>query len=135
MIIIFRRHVARGPDSIFRSVADVVFSTQHYRDVVAGSFDRFRNTEAGRKIFDEPNNIVHKEAVALSKIFGLSIEIVSTSDPQMRAVVITPDDVFLAPFLHEAHSDDEDGRLSTHRYYLQIVLAPVCRVKFVNLFW
>ena len=61
----FRKHVARGPDSIFRSVADVVFATQRYKDVVREALFKFKQTKKGIDLFDESNPAVHKEARAL----------------------------------------------------------------------
>ena len=59
------KHVARGPDSIFRSVADVVFATQRYKDVVKEALVEFQSSEEGLHLFDESNQAEHKEARAL----------------------------------------------------------------------
>jgi hypothetical protein len=44
-------HVARGADSIFRSVSAALYGTQRYRDAVEEDLDRFRRTDEGVKIF------------------------------------------------------------------------------------
>jgi hypothetical protein len=63
--LVSRKHVARGPDSIFRAVADVVFSTQFYRNTVKAAFAEFMTTEEGIRLFDQENVAEHKEARAL----------------------------------------------------------------------
>lgn len=57
--------MARGPDSIFRAIADVLFSTQFYRDTVKAAFEEFLTTEEGVKLFDDDYVAKHKEARAL----------------------------------------------------------------------
>jgi hypothetical protein len=95
-----RKHVARGPDSIFRSVADELYLSQSSFKVVKAVVEDFLAS------CDIDVNVEHKIARAVSKIFNIDIEIVNTSDPFSTPFIVTPEFVFNDVIHVSGHEDD-----------------------------
>ena len=64
--------------------------TQRYFDIVKTAYADFcQNDDAGRWLM--ASEVEHKTARALSKIFNLTVEIISTEDPKMNLLLLSPE--------------------------------------------
>lgn len=70
-------------------MADQLFMTQRYFDIVKTAYADFCQNDAGRWLM--ASEVEHKTARALSKIFNLTVEIISTEDPKMNLLLLSPE--------------------------------------------